>query len=893
MSPTGSPSAETRKDFENSRGNDENNPRHEVLARLAKSIKTEGILVSSRTARRPKPKIKNVRCSNFKGNEGYPGLEAGFENFIHVFEHAVRTEELMNGSTWTGDLKASVIVNFLEGKASRYYHKKNLEWQCRHNCDSMPYSGVTRAMRAEFGCKLSQLELSTKMQCNMHEGDTWHDYLEYLNFIESLMEGDQTKMVMEVFGNNACPELAPTLMSSVPDDTTDYDVETDCTADANARNNNVNSDRRPQQQNNAQVYAAIGNRGEIRCHVCGQPGHKVFTCPLVEQANKLATRGSANVAIADDSGDAESSDSDDEGHVWVAAGDAERSTSVTRVNVWTVDSRATHHLWIEHDQRFAIKPAFLLVRAANGDLVTTTEKGTAAIRTTAKGVSHTGLLENVYYAKGIYHNLISVAQNTARGFTGTFGKEQRIVTAKTGKIAADVSKSPSTGLWSVGILQGAVAFAALMSSTLQQWHERLGHVNYQDLVRMIDKNLDEGIVASNRKVDFCMNCAEAKQARRAKNKQDTSTSAPTDEPGATLCVDLKTDMAPDRLGHKHIMTIVDHATNYNREYLFDNKSNAIVHLEGFVSEFERQYDTKMTMIRSDGGGEFNITRLGRFLRNRVHKQQHETNTPSDDNGDGTQTGSPAEQHQLTYRAIQRIFGLNPGAQALPRDDFHPPQSFLKGFATPVNVLLTIVLKEVTAFAALLERDGIKEPVIVEETMSSPYWREWWQAVEVELRAISMNATWELVDIPTDGNIISAKWMFKLKFDNKDELERFKARLVVRSFAQKFGIDFAETFSRSRACGSLWPSDHSGTQSFVKAMFQMHTSELTSTNPSTCEPPTDSKYRRANVYCCERVSTALNKAASCGMTPYTATYLNVASAEADMTHVCISGGMKAC
>ncbi|KAF4144757.1 hypothetical protein GN958_ATG06063 [Phytophthora infestans] len=38
-----------------------------------------------------KPKIKDVRCSNFKGNEVYPGLGAGFENFIHEFEHAIRT----------------------------------------------------------------------------------------------------------------------------------------------------------------------------------------------------------------------------------------------------------------------------------------------------------------------------------------------------------------------------------------------------------------------------------------------------------------------------------------------------------------------------------------------------------------------------------------------------------------------------------------------------------------------------------------------------------------------------------------------------------------------------------------------------------------------------------
>ncbi|GMF41224.1 unnamed protein product [Phytophthora lilii] len=133
---------------------------------------------------------------------------------------------------------------------------------------------------------------------------------------------------------------------------------------------------------------------------------------------------------------------------------------------------------------------------------------------------------------------------------------------------------------------------------------------------MLDKMLVQGMVASNRKVNFCMNCAEAKQARRAKNTHDTSTyfySAPTDEPGATLCVDLKTDMTPDRLGHKHILTIVDHATNFNRVNLLHKKSDADGHLEAFVNEFERQHDITVKVLRSDGGGEFGSAGLDRFL----------------------------------------------------------------------------------------------------------------------------------------------------------------------------------------------------------------------------------------------------------------------------------------
>jgi len=67
-------------------------------------------------------------------------------------------------------------------------------------------------------------------------------------------------------------------------------------------------------------------------------------------------------------------------------------------------------------------------------------------------------------------------------------------------------------------------------------------------------------------------------------------------------------------------------------------------------------------------------------------------------------------------------------------------------------------------------------------------------MEEEHAALLKNNTWDLVLRPPRGNVVSGKWIFKHKFHADGTLERYKARWVLRSFTQRPGVDFAETFS---------------------------------------------------------------------------------------------------
>jgi len=78
-----------------------------------------------------------------------------------------------------------------------------------------------------------------------------------------------------------------------------------------------------------------------------------------------------------------------------------------------------------------------------------------------------------------------------------------------------------------------------------------------------------------------------------------------------------------------------------------------------------------------------------------------------------------------------------------------------------------------------------------QAVTSPHWR---QAMQEEFTALQANQTWSLCPRPLHKNIITNKWVFKVKQKADGSLDRFKARLVAQGFEQKDGIDYNDTFS---------------------------------------------------------------------------------------------------
>lgn len=57
-----------------------------------------------------------------------------------------------------------------------------------------------------------------------------------------------------------------------------------------------------------------------------------------------------------------------------------------------------------------------------------------------------------------------------------------------------------------------------------------------------------------------------------------------------------------------------------------------------------------------------------------------------------------------------------------------------------------------------------------------------------------NNTWTLTNLPEGRKAIKCKWVFKTKHDAAGNIDRYKARLVIKGYSQRKGVDYDETYS---------------------------------------------------------------------------------------------------
>lgn len=72
--------------------------------------------------------------------------------------------------------------------------------------------------------------------------------------------------------------------------------------------------------------------------------------------------------------------------------------------------------------------------------------------------------------------------------------------------------------------------------------------------------------------------------------------------------------------------------------------------------------------------------------------------------------------------------------------------------------------------------------------------KWREAMKEELAAFDKCQVWTLVARPQEANIVTNRWVLKVKRTPDGKIDRYRARLVARGFSQVEGVDYNETYA---------------------------------------------------------------------------------------------------
>ena len=86
-----------------------------------------------------------------------------------------------------------------------------------------------------------------------------------------------------------------------------------------------------------------------------------------------------------------------------------------------------------------------------------------------------------------------------------------------------------------------------------------------------------------------------------------------------------------------------------------------------------------------------------------------------------------------------------------------------------------------------------EPECYDQAMQVEDSVKWESAMKDEMDSLMSNQTWELAELPPGKKALHNKWVYRIK-EEHDGNKRYKARLVVKGFQQKEGVDYNEIFS---------------------------------------------------------------------------------------------------
>ena len=365
--------------------------------------------------------------------------------------------------------------------------------------------------------------------------------------------------------------------------------------------------------------AMVAGTKKIVCYTCKKPGHKKSQCfrnknkkkPVGENANKASRPDDLTMcAIVNES-------KKHCGELTAFNTQTEQNTDNFTEIKFILDSGATQHM--VNDKQYFDKlekiDGLNISVAKKNQSITAKQRGNIIVKTFHEGDTSPKTMENVLLVNDLKCNLMSIRSLTKKGYTIVFDGDfayasingkQKFIGRVNGNLYEVVFHVDNN------VFAGFTGESNLNSISQNLWHFRLGHLNKNDMRKLMNGQMANGIDRMNVDINsaICESCVFGKHTRQSfPRNNNTRSSRILELIHSDVCGPFPTT-AYD--GSRYFVTFMDDYSRASIVYAIKSKSDVSDKFKEFVAMAEALHGKRVSKLRNDNGGEYNTNELKEY-----------------------------------------------------------------------------------------------------------------------------------------------------------------------------------------------------------------------------------------------------------------------------------------
>ncbi|CAK1547641.1 unnamed protein product [Leptosia nina] len=286
---------------------------------------------------------------------------------------------------------------------------------------------------------------------------------------------------------------------------------------------------------------------------------------------------------------------------------------------WYVDTGAGMHMTMNKDWIYdEIQPPIKTIRVANNKELRVESCGKVNIHVKNKNGSTNSIqVKNVLYVPELSTNLLSVSNIINNKGNIKFDSKGCYLYNKDNVEVAMATLVNNMYKLNVVSVQ---AFSSTINDDFYLWHQRLGHLNYNDMKKLKDHT--DGVKIPQNSELTCVSCIEGKQARSPFPCEGSRANQLLEIIHSDICGPMEVNS----LGNaRYFLTFTDDFSRKVCVFTIKSKSECLDKFKEYKSYAENKLDTKIKTLRTDNGTEYLNKNFTNYLK--LHGINHQTSTP--------------------------------------------------------------------------------------------------------------------------------------------------------------------------------------------------------------------------------------------------------------------------